>query len=65
MTKDATENDLFAWADSRPSAVILDANPIITRRIREYVVWLAMNDVDPDAGEQATIHRLEQKRNSA
>ncbi|MBO0125101.1 hypothetical protein [Agrobacterium sp. OT33] len=56
---------LFAWADARPSAVILDARPKIEQRIRAYIVWLAMNDVDPAKGEVAKVLRLDRNRGAA
>lgn len=40
--------DLFAWADNRPSAEIIDLTPIIVRN---------MPDVDPKYPEPAKIFR--------
>jgi hypothetical protein len=57
--------ELFEWADSRPTAVVIDARPKIERRIRAYVVWLAMNDIDPDRGETAKVLRLDRTRGAA
>ncbi|NZD62921.1 hypothetical protein HX900_17595 [Rhizobium sp. WYCCWR 11290] len=52
-------------ADSRPTAVILDARPQIERRIRAYIVWLAMNDVDPADGEIAKVLHFGRDRGAA
>lgn len=65
MKKRVDEPDLFAWADSRPSAVILDARPIIDHRIREYLVWMVLNDVEPDVDEHAEILPFSRNRGAA
>lgn len=39
MRNDPNQLDLF---ESRPSCVIIDARPIIARRVREYVIAMAM-----------------------
>jgi hypothetical protein len=49
------QTDLFTWAESRPSAVILDARPKIERRIRDYVVHMAMTGIYPDKEAKAAI----------
>ncbi|MDJ1632509.1 hypothetical protein [Rhizobium rhizogenes] len=56
MKKD--QFDLFAWADSRPSAQIIDLTPIIVR---------SMPDVDPKFPEPAKVIRptFERKRSVA
>lgn len=56
MKKD--QLDLFAWADNRPSAQIIDIVPIIVRN---------MPDVDPQYPEPAKVIRpaFERKRSVA
>jgi hypothetical protein len=55
MKKD--QLDLFAWADTRPTAQIIDLVPIIVR---------TMPDVDPQYPEPAKVFRpFERGRNVA
>jgi hypothetical protein len=46
MKKNDSQGDLFVWADSRPSAEIIDLVPIIVR---------TMPDVDPTYPEPAKV----------
>lgn len=65
MKRDPRQLELALLADSRPTAVILDARPQIERRIRAYIVWLAMNDVDPADGEIAKVLHFGRDRGAA
>jgi hypothetical protein len=59
MTKRPDQLDLFAWADNRPSAQIIDIVPIIVR---------TMPDFDPQYSEPAKIispARFHRERNVA
>ncbi|MGO4480412.1 MULTISPECIES: hypothetical protein [Rhizobium] len=58
MKKDQNQLDLFAWADSRPRAQIIDLVPIIVRNMPEH---------DPQYPEPAKVIRpaFERKRGAA
>lgn len=57
--------DLLDWADSRPSAVVIDANSKIQRRITRYIAWQLANNVEPDRTVNADVVKFERKRGAA
>ncbi|MDQ0135032.1 hypothetical protein J2T08_002953 [Neorhizobium galegae] len=65
MRQDINQLDLFAWAEGRPSAVILDARPQIERRIMAYMVSMAMTGNFPDREARAQVLTFGRDRGAA
>lgn len=53
--------DLFDWADNRPTAVVLNANPRIRERIRAYQLYLYLNPNAPEIHADIVELRLHQR----